>query len=121
MLIGELSRRTGVSHRLLRYYEERELLHPQRSPAGYRQYRESDVEIVDRIRRLLAAGLPTSTIAEVLPCLVEEGDQVVPSCPEMLGEFVRERDRMDRIIRDLQASRQMLDLVISGTPGGHAA
>ena len=43
MRIGELSRRTGVPERLLRYYEEQDLLHPQRLPSGYREYTEEDV------------------------------------------------------------------------------
>jgi MerR family regulatory protein len=34
--IGELSRRTGVPTRMLRYYEEQDLLHPERDANGYR-------------------------------------------------------------------------------------
>ena len=42
ILIGELSCRTGVPARLLRYYEEQDLLHPERDGSGYRSYREAD-------------------------------------------------------------------------------
>ena len=38
MRIGELSRRTGVPARLLRYYEEQDLMHPERDSNGYRSY-----------------------------------------------------------------------------------
>ena len=38
MKIGELSRRTGVPTRMLRYYEEQDLLHPERAENGYRAY-----------------------------------------------------------------------------------
>ena len=38
MHIGELSVRTGVSRRALRYYEEQGLLLPQRQANGYRSY-----------------------------------------------------------------------------------
>ena len=43
MLIGELSCRTGVPARLLRYYEEQDLLHPERDSNGYRRYGAADV------------------------------------------------------------------------------
>ena len=79
MRIGEMVRRTGVSERLLRYYEEQGLLTPERLPSGYRVYVEQDVETVRRIRALLAAGLTTDTIAKVLPCVREEGERLVPS------------------------------------------
>lgn len=40
MRIGELARRTGVSVRALRYYEEQGLLVPARAANGYREYTE---------------------------------------------------------------------------------
>lgn len=55
MLIGELSRRTGVSTRLLRYYEGQGLLEARRGPNGYRSYDEDAVATVRKIRALLAA------------------------------------------------------------------
>jgi hypothetical protein len=63
MRIGALSRQTGVSRRLLRYYEEQGLLRPVRLANGYREYSETDVAAVQHIRALLAAGLPTAVIA----------------------------------------------------------
>ncbi|TVU59258.1 MerR family DNA-binding transcriptional regulator [Paenarthrobacter nitroguajacolicus] len=38
MRIGELSTRTGVSVRSLRYYEQQLLVEPQRTSAGHRIY-----------------------------------------------------------------------------------
>jgi DNA-binding transcriptional MerR regulator len=58
MLIGELSRRTGVSPRLLRYYEEHGLLEACREANGYRTYRDDAVITVRQIKALLAAYLP---------------------------------------------------------------
>ena len=52
MRIGELSRRTGVSVRLLRYYEDQGLLAPARLPSGYRDYDGGAVEQVQLIRVL---------------------------------------------------------------------
>jgi DNA-binding transcriptional MerR regulator len=116
MRIGQLSRRVGISERALRYYEEQGLLHPARRPSGYRDYSEADAQTVRRIRTLLSAGLGTSFIAEVLPCMVDDGDIVVPACPELVPYLARERDRIDRSIEELQATRDILDAIIAATP-----
>ncbi|MFI7420509.1 MerR family transcriptional regulator [Nonomuraea sp. NPDC049684] len=116
MRIGELSRRTGVAVHLLRYYGEQGLLNPQRRPSGYREYVEEDVAVVRRIRSLLAAGLNTSTIMTVLPCLRDAGDRLVPTCPDLLADLHQERDRIAQAISDLQTSMDALDDVIAAAP-----
>ncbi|MGI5328385.1 MerR family transcriptional regulator [Actinomadura nitritigenes] len=116
MRIGELSRRTGVHERLLRYYEEQQLLQPARRPSGYREYSEADVDTVRRIRSLLAAGLGTATIATILPCLRDEGERLVPTCSDLLADLSKERERITKAITDLQVSRSALDAVIAAAP-----
>ncbi|MEV0146774.1 MULTISPECIES: MerR family transcriptional regulator [unclassified Nonomuraea] len=116
MRIGELARRTGVSVRLLRYYEEQGLLLPIRRASGYREYRDQDVAVVGRIRSLLAAGLGTSAIAAVLPCVEQDGPRLVPTCPDLLARLRSERERISAAIEDLNASRAMLDTVIASAP-----
>ncbi|KAA8886210.1 MerR family transcriptional regulator [Nocardia colli] len=113
MRIGALSHRTGVSVRLLRYYEEQSLLQPVRRPSGYREYRESDVRTVQNIRTLLAAGLNTHTIAALLPCMVDNGEGLAPACPEMLPDLHREQERIDEAVADLLAARSVLDTIVA--------
>jgi DNA-binding transcriptional MerR regulator len=115
--IGELSRRTGVSQRLLRYYEEQSLLTPQRLPSGYRVYTDSDVLRVAHIRSLLAAGLSTDTIAEVLPCMGVDGERLIASiCPELVDELLVERARIAASIQALQEAQSALDTIITAKP-----
>jgi DNA-binding transcriptional MerR regulator len=114
--IGELSRRTGVSERLLRYYEEQDILRPQRRASGYREYVESDVVTVLHIRNLLAAGLSTVTIADLLPCMGSDGDRLIADCPELLIDLDRERERISASIRELERARTTLDTVIASAP-----
>lgn len=121
MRIGELARRTGVSERSLRYYEEQGLLAPSRTPAGYRVYAESDVDAVRHVRMLLAAGLNTTFIREVLPCMVDTGDGLAPGCPELLPHLRKERDRITIAIDGLATARTLLDDVIAATPPDNAA
>src|ERR1700692_541882 len=52
--IGEVSRLTDVKPFVLRYWEsEFPMLDPVKSPSGHRLYRQEDVEMVLRIKRLL--------------------------------------------------------------------
>jgi DNA-binding transcriptional MerR regulator len=116
MRMGEMVRRTGVSERLLRYYEEQGLLEPARLPSGYRIYSEEDIGTVRRIRCLLTAGLTTVTIAHVLPCVRDDGQRLVPVCSDLVAQLQRERERITLAIEELQASQGMLDTVITAAP-----
>ena len=52
--IGEVSRLTALKPFVLRYWEtEFPMLEPVESPSGHRLYRQEDVEMVLRIKRLL--------------------------------------------------------------------
>ena len=114
MRIGVLAERTGVSRRLLRYYEEQALLRPVRLANGYREYGEADVEAVRHIRILLAAGLPTTVIARLLHCVHEEENLLVPSvCPGMISNLRRERGRIAESITRLEASQRAIDAMLS--------
>lgn len=64
MRIGELSRRTGVSPELLRAWEQRyDLLHPSRSPGGFRLYSADDEMRVRRTLALIGDGLSAAQAA----------------------------------------------------------
>lgn len=109
MRIGELSRRTGTSRRLLRYYEEQGLIAAQRCANGYRSYDERFVDRVLQIRGLLAAGLPTRIIKQILPCLDTPRSIYFPDAtPEMLATLEGERDRMTERIRCLERNRDAI-------------
>ncbi|MBN6054986.1 MerR family transcriptional regulator [Nonomuraea sp. RK-328] len=107
MLIGELSRRTGVSPRLLRYYESQGLLDAGRGTNGYRSYDEDSVVTVRQIRALLGAGLSTEVIREVLPCVRGERPEF-EWCAELWDILNGELAAMDARIGDLQRSRGAL-------------
>ena len=50
----------------LRVYERRGLLSPDRTDGGTRLYSEADIEVLHRIRELLADGLNLAGVARVL-------------------------------------------------------
>jgi DNA-binding transcriptional MerR regulator len=108
MRIGELARRTGVSTRALRYYEEQGLLRSDRTSGGQREYAEGAELYVRFFQQMYAAGLSSSRIAELLPCFSTGGlDE------QQQRMLVVERDRLNERIAELQAARDRLDEVIT--------
>lgn len=110
MLIRELSDRTGVATRLLRYYEEQGLLRPRRRDNGYRDYDETSVDRVGQIRGLLDSGLTTEIIKEVLPCLATPADLYFSDPePTFVKQVEQERDRMQARIEFLTRNKTAID------------
>lgn len=105
VLIGELSRATGVSPRLLRYYEEQGLLVPQRDSNGYRIYGESAPARVARIRELLDAGLSTNVIHDLLPCTTDTGMDHCEKSRKIIHDGLT---RLDDEIAELTRRRALL-------------
>lgn len=110
MRIGELAARTNTSTRLLRYYEEQELLTPRRQANGYREYDDYLVDRVHQIRGLLDGGLPTRIIKQILPCLDKPWTiHFHDATPEMIATLEHERARMDERIGFLAKNRDAID------------
>ncbi|WP_329377323.1 MerR family transcriptional regulator [Streptomyces sp. NBC_01716] len=118
MKIGELARRTAVSERSLRYYEEQGLLVSARTPSGHRTYPERAVDRVIRIQELFAAGLCSGKIAELLPCMRDEdGGPSEAATPWLVADLTRQRARIDARIAELVRTREVLDDVIVAASG----
>lgn len=111
MRIGELSRRTQIPIRMLRYYEERGLLTPQRTPSGYRQYQETDIEQATLVSSLVRSGLPTRLILPLLrdkqldPVGGEETDDADDADDDLVALFAAEFARLDSQVKCLSFSR----------------
>ncbi|MFI5780640.1 MerR family transcriptional regulator [Nocardia sp. NPDC051570] len=108
MRIGELSNRTGVSVRALRYYQGKGALQADRTPAGYRIFDDAAVRAVDHIQTLLSAGLGMDIITEILTCN-SSGSPLLDGCRERL---MHERRRMTADIDRISSARTILDQLL---------
>ncbi|MEU7152421.1 MerR family transcriptional regulator [Streptomyces sp. NPDC045456] len=89
MLIGEVSKRSGVSARMLRHYEALGLVRPSgRTGSGYREYSAQDIRRVFHIESLRSLGLSLREIGRAL-----DDPGFTPSA--LVGDLIRQtRDRI---------------------------
>jgi DNA-binding transcriptional MerR regulator len=105
MRIGELSARTGVSIRSLRYYEAQGLIAPSRQANGYRDYSPLAVEQVETVKLYLHLGLSTEQIAGILQCVMVNKEAF---CAEVMPLYASKLSEIDRQITQLTQLRANL-------------
>ncbi|WP_124270044.1 MerR family transcriptional regulator [Streptomyces sp. ADI96-02] len=99
MLIGEVSRRSGVSARMLRHYESLGLVRPSgRTGSGYREYSAEDIRRIFHIESLRSLGL---SLREVGRALDDPG--FTPSA--LVGDLIRRT--LDRIAAETDLLTQL--------------
>lgn len=108
VLIGEAARRSGVSAKTLRYYEDIGLVPPAaRIASGYRDY---DDDVLDRlafIRASQAVGLSLGEIRSIVN-LREQGETPCGHVVELLRARAADIGRTVRELRALQAELNRL-------------
>jgi len=119
MLIGQLARRTGTSERQLRYYERVGLISSSRQANGYREYDHTAEQAVRQVRSLLAAGLSTNLIKQVLPCALADG--ALRPCPGVLDKLRTQLAVLDQRADDLAQARTTLQRAIAITESSTGA
>lgn len=107
MQIGELSRRSGISVRMLRYYEKERLLRPSRKNSGYREYGPAEERLAQRIRMFRDAGLKVEAIRTLLPCVLNDRP-VLELCDKVRTTLTREMGEIEKRINSLKSSHHVL-------------
>jgi DNA-binding transcriptional MerR regulator len=107
MLISEVARRSGFPPKTLRYYEEFDLLRPERTPSGYRQYDERVFDRLAFIRSAQALGLSLAEIRGIVR-LRDNGEAPCSHVAALLQERLAGIEQTIRQLRDLQAELQRL-------------
>ncbi len=103
--IKELSEKTGVPTKNIRYYESLHLLpSPMRASNGYRLYDEADVERLNFIRRARLLDIALDVIHETLA--FRERNE--PPCSHVMRVMEQRIEEIENRIRDLQRMRDQI-------------
>ena len=106
MNIGQAAKASGVSAKMIRYYEDIALIPAAaRTAAGYRSYGEREVNILRFVRRARDLGFPIPAIRELLALWQDQarasGD-VKALALEHIGELNRKIADMAEMVRTLE-------------------
>ena len=106
--IGEVAERTSVTQRTLRFYEEKGLLKPPtRMEGGFRLYSETDIQRLERIKRLKQLlGFPLAEIKE----MVDAEEVKLQLRAEYRPEAARSQKKA-QLLKAIEVTERQYDLI----------
>ncbi len=104
MNIGEAAERTNLPAKTIRYYEEIELVTPERGANGYRRYSDKDVHRLRFLQRARSLGFSIDE-CRLLLSLYQDEHRASADVKALALDKVAE---IDRKVADLQALRLTL-------------
>lgn len=124
LTIGEFSRLSRISIRMLRHYDDHGVLRPTRVDpfSGYRSYAPGLLRIARRVRELRDVGVPVAELAACIPLLddVAAMRAVLERQRVRLGvdaAAVADRIRgVDRLVSDLEERLMSIDIAVRTLP-----
>ena len=113
MNIGEAAAASGVSSKMIRYYEQVGLIAPPiRTQSGYRTYQDSDIHALRFIRRARDLGFTVEQIAELMQLWRDKGrasadvKRLALEHVAVLEAKMREIEEMAKALKHLAATCQ---------------
>ena len=114
MNIGEVSRRTGMPSKTIRYYEEIELVSPPaRGNNGYRQYTDKNVNMLDFVSRARSLGFTVEECRNLLALYEDRGR----ASADVRAIALTHIDHIDGKLKELAAMRATLSTLVAKCNG----
>ncbi len=113
MNIGDVSARSGLPAKTIRYYEDIGLIKPHRSANGYRSFRDSDLHKLAFLGRARALGFSIED-CRTLMALYEDESRASADVKRLAKEHL---SRIEAKIADLQSMRDTLTELVECCAG----
>ena len=118
MNIGQAAKASGISAKMIRYYESIGLLNnAQRSDAGYRIYSEADIKTLSFLRHARDLGFSSEQMKDLLGLWKNQSRQSV----EVKALALKHIQTLNQKIADLQAMVEILQQSVDGCAGNDQA
>ncbi|MCL6237724.1 MULTISPECIES: Cu(I)-responsive transcriptional regulator [Acinetobacter] len=118
MNIGQAAKASGISAKMIRYYESIGLLNnAQRTDAGYRVYSEADIKTLSFLRHARDLGFSSEQMKDLLGLWKNQSRQSV----EVKALALKHIQTLNQKIADLQAMVEILQQSVDGCAGNDQA
>ncbi len=114
MLIGELSKQTGLSKDTIRFYEKLRLIQADERQPGTRTYKEFRSETVELLKMIMQGKSFGFTLNEMLELIQTWGSEEMPTVEKLrvidrkLEEIVLKMQQLEEIKTSLMAKRSKI-------------
>ena len=115
MNIGDVSARSGLPAKTIRYYEEIGLVKPLRDTNGYRTFREKELHKLAFLGRARALGFTIENCRALLALYEDE----TRASSDVKGIAKEHLEQINQKIRDLKTMHETLSHLIDECAGDH--
>ncbi|RAU44934.1 MULTISPECIES: Cu(I)-responsive transcriptional regulator [unclassified Pseudomonas] len=116
MNIGQAAKSSGLSAKMIRYYESIGLLHPaHRTDSGYRLYSRDDLHTLAFIKRSRDLGFSLEEVGKLLT-LWQDRDRASADVKELARQHI---DELNQKIAELTGLRDTLQDLVEHCQGDH--
>lgn len=114
MNIGQVAKQTGISAKMIRYYESISLLSDiQRSGSGYRSYSKNDIQTLHFIKRARDLGFSVYEIKELL-ALWKDKKRASEDVKRITQQHIDELEKKARSLQEMANTLRHLVCHCSG-------
>lgn len=113
MNISDVSKATGLPTKTIRYYEDIDLIRPQRQANGYRVFHDNDLHKLAFLARARSLGFPVESCRSLL-ALYEDTDRASADVKQIAKTHLAE---IDQKLSELTAMRDTLRVLVKSCAG----
>ena len=119
--IGELAKKTRITPRTIKHYEDKGLLKPfKKTRGGFRLYQNDKVKLVERIRQLKKAGFSLKEVKEMkeIDGIVEENifekvddNELNKMIKFLQSQLIKTEERLDETIKVKKGLEEIIEFL----------
>jgi DNA-binding transcriptional MerR regulator len=119
--IGELAKKTRITPRTIKHYEDKGLLKPfKKTRGGFRLYQNDEVKLVERIRQLKKAGFSLKEVKEMkeIDGIVEENifekvddNELNKMIKFLQSQLIKTEERLDETIKVKKGLEEIIEFL----------